>query len=115
MQIQGAQNNNYNTTFNAALKVKGCLYCVDENTMKLWKNHVKYIGNDKDIVTLTISIPRSKSGDGITKATRNMSVRANAEINGTQQESYESVSAPNTKYLYKLMREKVSEILNKLG
>ena len=53
MYVQAIQNNNnYDTSFGARLKLTGQINDISKETMNLWKTKAKSIGTDRDLITL---------------------------------------------------------------
>lgn len=118
MQVDNVQNNNYNnynTNFGAKLRLNGYTKGIGRETILSWERKLKDIGTDKDIVTLNFNKPEYKSLRNKKDVIRSMKFSAVAEINGTQYQTKNTVAAQNSRMVFKIMVQKVSDFINRLN
>ena len=126
MQVQRIQNNNYNTSFNARLKLHGHtddIYEVLGKTVKIGEERAKSIGTDKDLITIKFGEPKtykghnSEMGENYDWENSSRNIYASAKINGMtlRDNKYIGYYVNNKPHDFNYIEENVSDFLDRLG
>ena len=126
MQVQRIQNNNYNTSFNARLKLEGHADDIHEvlgKTVKIWEERAKSIGTDKDLITIKFDKPRtykghnSEMGENYDWEDSSRNIFASAKINGKtlRDNKYIGYYVTNRPHSFSYIIENVAKFFDGLG
>ena len=115
MKIQEIQDHDCNTNFYARFILKDFTKGIGKETLNLWEKRAKSIGSDKDLITLTLNMPRYVTSRKNTDITQNMTISAAAEIKGKRQQANKHLSEKNSRELYKSMTRFVSGFFDRLN
>ena len=63
MQLQSIQNDNFNPTFSAKLKLSGRIADISKETIAMWEKRAGNIASDKDLISLHFGTFMKERGD----------------------------------------------------